>query len=132
MGAAPAWQRRIELTLTSNAIAAATGRAPALLRPPYASEPDAVTGPAYAAMRQAGGAGYLVVLADLDTEDWRRPGVPAIVQAATPAAGAGAVVMMHDSGGDRSQTVAALAVLLPRLQAQGRSALPLPQRNNGP
>src|SRR5437764_6509794 len=70
-------------------------------------------------MRQAGGAGYLVVLADLDTEDWRRPGVPAIVQAATPAAGAGAVVMMHDSGGDRSQTVAALAVLLPRLQAQG-------------
>ena len=119
MGAAPAWQRRIELTLTSNAIAAATGRAPALLRPPYASEPDAVTGPAYAAMRQAGGAGYLVVLADLDTEDWRRPGVPAIVQAATPAAGAGAVVMMHDSGGDRSQTVAALAVLLPRLQAQG-------------
>src|SRR5436305_13260897 len=43
MSAAPAWQRRMELTLTSNAIAAATGRVPVLLRPPYAAEPDAVT-----------------------------------------------------------------------------------------
>ncbi|SRR6266568_46567 len=119
LSAAPAWQRSIELTLTSNAIAAATGRVPALLRPPYSAEPDAVTGGGYAAMRQAGQAGYLVVLTDLDTEDWRRPGVPAIVKLGTPAGGAGAVVMMHDSGGDRSQTVAALKVLLPRLAAQG-------------
>jgi cellulose synthase/poly-beta-1,6-N-acetylglucosamine synthase-like glycosyltransferase len=60
-----------------------------------------------------------VTLTDLDTDDWRRPGVPAIVAAATPHDGAGAVVMMHDAGGDRSQTVAALAELIPRLQAQG-------------
>jgi peptidoglycan/xylan/chitin deacetylase (PgdA/CDA1 family)/glycosyltransferase involved in cell wall biosynthesis len=116
---APAWQRSMELTLAGNAIAAATGRAPVLLRMPYSSEPDAVTGAGYAAMREAGRAGYLLVLTDRDTEDWRRPGVPAIVAAATPPGGAGAVVMMHDSGGDRSQTVAALEVLLPRLTAQG-------------
>src|SRR6266511_474225 len=76
LAATPAWQRDIELTLTGNAIAAATGRIPVLLRPPYSAEPDAVSGAAYQAMRQAGRAGYLIVLADLDTEDWRRPGVP--------------------------------------------------------
>src|SRR2546421_5103154 len=70
-------------------------------------------------MRQAGGDGYLVVLTDLDTEDWRRPGVDAIVRAGTPTGGAGAVVMLHDSGGDRSETVAALEILVPRLIAQG-------------
>jgi cellulose synthase/poly-beta-1,6-N-acetylglucosamine synthase-like glycosyltransferase/peptidoglycan/xylan/chitin deacetylase (PgdA/CDA1 family) len=119
LATSPAWRRAIELTLTSNAIAAATGRVPVLLRPPYSSRPDAITGADFAALRQVGGAGYLAVVADLDTEDWRRPGVDAIVKAAQPANGAGAVVMMHDSGGDRSQTLAALKVLIPRLQAKG-------------
>jgi cellulose synthase/poly-beta-1,6-N-acetylglucosamine synthase-like glycosyltransferase/peptidoglycan/xylan/chitin deacetylase (PgdA/CDA1 family) len=118
-GNVPGWQLDLELTMTANAIASATGRAPVLLRPPYSSETDAVNGSDFAAMRRIGGAGYLVVLADLDTEDWQRPGVAAIVKAVQPANGAGAVVMMHDSGGDRSQTVAALRILLPSLQAQG-------------
>jgi peptidoglycan/xylan/chitin deacetylase (PgdA/CDA1 family) len=115
----PAWRRSIELTLTSNAVAAATGQVPVLVRPPYSSTPSAVTGADFAALRQAAGTGYLAVLADLDTDDWRRPGVDAIVAAAQPEKGRGAVVMMHDSGGDRTQTVAALRKLIPRLQAQG-------------
>nr|MDT0660627.1 bifunctional polysaccharide deacetylase/glycosyltransferase family 2 protein [Micromonospora sp. DSM 115978] len=119
LAAAPAWRRTIELTLTRNAIAAATGQEPALLRPTYSAGPDAVTGEDFAALRDAGAAGYLVVLTDLDTKDWQRPGVDAIVAAATPADGAGAVVLMHDSGGDRTETVAALEILIPRLQAQG-------------
>ncbi|WP_144121256.1 bifunctional polysaccharide deacetylase/glycosyltransferase family 2 protein [Catellatospora sichuanensis] len=119
LSAAPAWQRSAETTLTGNAIAAATGLRPTLMRPPYSATPDAVTVPAYGAMRQAADEGYLTVLADLDTKDWSRPGVDAIVAAATPARGAGAIVMMHDAGGDRSQTVAALEILIPRLQQQG-------------
>ncbi|GAA4684230.1 bifunctional polysaccharide deacetylase/glycosyltransferase family 2 protein [Phytohabitans rumicis] len=115
----PAWRRGIELTLSNNAIAAATGRVPVLVRPPYSSEPDAVTGADFTALRQAAAAGHLIVLADRDTEDWRRPGVAAIIAAAQPAKGRGAVVMMHDSGGNRAQTVAALDALIPRLQAQG-------------
>jgi cellulose synthase/poly-beta-1,6-N-acetylglucosamine synthase-like glycosyltransferase/peptidoglycan/xylan/chitin deacetylase (PgdA/CDA1 family) len=114
-----AWRQRIELTLTSNAVAAATGRRPTLMRPPYSSEPTAVTGVDFAAMRQAAATGQLIVLTDRDTDDWRRPGAAAIVGAAQPAKGHGAVVMMHDSGGDRAQTVAALRQLIPRLQAQG-------------
>jgi cellulose synthase/poly-beta-1,6-N-acetylglucosamine synthase-like glycosyltransferase/peptidoglycan/xylan/chitin deacetylase (PgdA/CDA1 family) len=108
-----------ELALTGNAIANATGRRPQLLRPPYSSEPAAITGRDYSALRAASTAGYLIVLADRDTEDWKRPGPAAIAAAAQPARGAGAVVMMHDAGGNRAQTVAALDTLIPRLQAQG-------------
>jgi cellulose synthase/poly-beta-1,6-N-acetylglucosamine synthase-like glycosyltransferase/peptidoglycan/xylan/chitin deacetylase (PgdA/CDA1 family) len=113
------WRYGVELSLTSSAIAAATGRVPVLMRPPYSSRPSALTSAEFAAMRRAGAAGYLTVLTDLDTRDWERPGVDAIVAAAQPAPGAGAVVMMHDSGGNRSQTVGALNILIPKLLAQG-------------
>ena len=111
LAAVPPWRQRMELSLTRNAIAAATGRDVQLVRPPYSSTPDAVTPGDLAAMRTAGGTGLLVVLADRDTEDWRRPGVDAIVRAAAPGNG-GAVVMLHDGGGDRSQTVAAVDRIL--------------------
>jgi cellulose synthase/poly-beta-1,6-N-acetylglucosamine synthase-like glycosyltransferase/peptidoglycan/xylan/chitin deacetylase (PgdA/CDA1 family) len=116
---AGAWRRDLEVTLTSNAIAAATGRRPVLLRPARSPTPATITSVDLAAWRQASAAGYLTVLADQDTQDSRTPGVTAIVDAAWPAAGTGAVVSMHDSGGDRSQTVAALDLLIPRLQAAG-------------
>ena len=118
MAAVPRWQLDAELALTDNAIAAATGRRPTLLRPPYAAEPDAVTASDVPALRRAG-AGHLIVLTDRDTNDWRRPGVAAMVAAARPVRGAGAIVLMHDSGGDREQTVAALDLLIPGLQARG-------------
>ncbi|MGE5828963.1 MAG: bifunctional polysaccharide deacetylase/glycosyltransferase family 2 protein [Micromonosporaceae bacterium] len=119
LAAVPAWRRTLELTLTRNAIAGATGRVTALMRPPYSSTPDAITGPDYAALRDVAAAGYLTVLADLDTEDWRRSGVDKIVANGTPVNGAGAIVMMHDGGGDRTETIAALDRLLGTLPAQG-------------
>ena len=62
---------------------------------------------------------YRVVYADLDTQDWKRPGVDAIVGAGLPRDGKGAVVMLHDGGGDRSQTVAAVDLLITELQQRG-------------
>jgi cellulose synthase/poly-beta-1,6-N-acetylglucosamine synthase-like glycosyltransferase/peptidoglycan/xylan/chitin deacetylase (PgdA/CDA1 family) len=114
-----AWRLRLEISLCANAIAAATGQTPTLMRPPYSSTPDAVTAGDFQAMAQVAGSGYLIVLADQDTEDWSRPGVPAIVKAAIPPAGQGAVIMLHDGGGDRSQTVAALDQILTRLDQAG-------------
>jgi cellulose synthase/poly-beta-1,6-N-acetylglucosamine synthase-like glycosyltransferase/peptidoglycan/xylan/chitin deacetylase (PgdA/CDA1 family) len=108
----PSWRRRLELTLTQNAIAGATGRSATLMRPPFASVPDAVRRDEFDAFADVARGAYLTVLADRDTEDWRRPGVDAIVAAATPKRGDGAVVMLHDGGGDRSQTVAAVEQLL--------------------
>jgi cellulose synthase/poly-beta-1,6-N-acetylglucosamine synthase-like glycosyltransferase/peptidoglycan/xylan/chitin deacetylase (PgdA/CDA1 family) len=119
LSGAATWRRHLELSLTRNAIAGATGRQAPLFRPPFSSRPGDVTAPDLDALRDATGQGQVAVLADLDTNDWRRPGVDAIVRAGLPAGGAGAVLLMHDGGGDRSQTVAALDQLIPRLQEEG-------------
>jgi len=119
MASSSAWHIRFELDLTQRALAGAVGVHTRILRMPYSSVPDALSGAEYRAAQVAGRQGYLVSFADRDTEDWRRPGVESIVKAATPTGGAGAVVMLHDSGGDRSQTVRALDTLLTRLSARG-------------
>ncbi|HEY0699310.1 MAG TPA: polysaccharide deacetylase family protein, partial [Micromonospora sp.] len=120
LGAASPWRRDLELTLTRNAIAGATGRQPTLFRPPYSSDPSALTARDVEVLRAAAEVGHIAVLADRDTKDWKRPGAEAILTAARPAqAGAGEIVLMHDGGGDRSQTVAALDRLLPELTAKG-------------
>ncbi|GLW70628.1 hypothetical protein Kpho02_29270 [Kitasatospora phosalacinea] len=55
----------------------------------------------------------------VDPRDWSRPGVQAIVANVQQNLRPGGVVLMHDGGGDRSQTVAALKQLLPWMVAQG-------------
>nr|WP_133829493.1 bifunctional polysaccharide deacetylase/glycosyltransferase family 2 protein [Actinomycetospora succinea] len=108
-----------ELTETQLVIEGALGESSYLLRPPYSSTADAVTGDALRSFTTAGRDGYVTVLSDTDSRDWERPGVDAIVRNAQPANGSGGVVLLHDAGGDRSQTVAALDRLIPELQAQG-------------
>ena len=119
LAAVPAWRRGLEDSQAQLAIAYATGRSTSLLRPPYSSTPDALTDADYATVRAVGEQGYTTVLDDVDSEDWRRPGVDRIVRNATPKGDGGAVVLLHDSGGDRAQTVAALDRLIPLLQARG-------------
>jgi peptidoglycan/xylan/chitin deacetylase (PgdA/CDA1 family) len=64
--------------------------------------------------------GLRQVLWTVDTRDWDRPGRKHIVKAATgPAVRAGSIVLMHDGGGDRSQTVAALPEIIATLQQRG-------------
>ena len=113
------WQEQLQLTLTQNALAGVAGVHTSLLRPPYSSGPDAVSAADWRAYRQAGGDGYLVVLTSLDTRDWARPGVARIVAAAVPRPGKGAIIMMHDSGGNRSETVRALPAIITGLRARG-------------
>ena len=95
-----------------------------LLRMPYSSEPDALTAADWRAAERAGRDGYLVVLANLDTTDWARPGVAHIVAAATPRGRRGAIIMFHDGGGDRAQTVAALPAIITQLRARGTASPP--------
>lgn len=82
------------------------------LRPPYGAT-DAYTR-AYAAEL-----GYTVVLWDVDSRDWSQPGVESIVGTVQSGVFPGAVVLLHDGGGERSQTHAALEQLLPTLAKQG-------------
>ena len=113
----PSWRLRLELDQTELAIAAATGYTTDLLRPPYSSEVNALRPSDWQALREAGN--FRAVFADLDTKDWQTPGVGRIVASGLPTNGNGAVVMMHDGGGDRSQTVAALDRLIVALQQRG-------------
>lgn len=119
LAAVPPWRRQLELTLCQNAIAGAAGVNTTLLRPPFSSEPDALGADEYNVLAGLSAGKYLTVLADHDTKDWSNPGVPAIVAAGTPKAGDGAVVMMHDGGGDRAQTVAAVNAMLTDLGPRG-------------
>ena len=113
------WQRSLELRETQLAVAGAAGVTTALLRPPYSSENDALDDADWSVLEQADAAGYVTVLSTQDAEDWQRPGADRILANATPHGHAGQIVLMHDAGGDRSQTVAALGSLVPRLKARG-------------
>lgn len=119
LGKAPDWQQRFELRETQAALVGITGRKTALLRPPYSSENTAVDNQQWGAMIRAAREGYLSVLTTLDSNDWSRPGVDRIVANATPRGDGGQVLLMHDGGGDRSETVAALDKLIPELQRRG-------------
>jgi peptidoglycan/xylan/chitin deacetylase (PgdA/CDA1 family) len=61
---------------------------------------------------------------NVDPRDWSRPGV-AVIESAVLAAAAGDIVLCHDGGGDRSETVQALTDVLPRMRARGLRFVPL-------
>ncbi|MGW0204717.1 bifunctional polysaccharide deacetylase/glycosyltransferase family 2 protein [Streptomyces sp. NPDC003233] len=108
-----------ELSQSQLALAGAAGIRSSLFRPPYSSFANAMDDASWPVTEYVGSRGYLTVVDDIDSEDWRRPGVATIIRNATPHGGKGAVVLMHDSGGDRHQTVQALDRYLSRLQQQG-------------
>jgi cellulose synthase/poly-beta-1,6-N-acetylglucosamine synthase-like glycosyltransferase/peptidoglycan/xylan/chitin deacetylase (PgdA/CDA1 family) len=115
----PGWRRRMEYAQTQMAIAHATGSRTPLLRLPYSSGVDSLDDPNWSLVTEAGRLGYLSVFSDTDSRDWAKPGTDAIVRNSIPDGGEGAVVLLHDAGGDRSQTVAALSRLIPQLKRQG-------------
>ncbi|MCX4823467.1 bifunctional polysaccharide deacetylase/glycosyltransferase family 2 protein [Streptomyces sp. NBC_01142] len=112
---------RIDRELSQNqlAIAGAAGIRTSLFRPPYSSFSDALDNKSWPVTQYIGSRGYITAFNNTDSEDWKRPGVDAIIKRATPQGTKGSIVLMHDSGGDRSQTVAALDRLLPQMEARG-------------
>jgi peptidoglycan/xylan/chitin deacetylase (PgdA/CDA1 family) len=55
----------------------------------------------------------------VDPRDWSLPGVASIVANIMRNTRSGSIILEHDGGGDRSQTVAALKIVIPRLLAGG-------------
>jgi peptidoglycan/xylan/chitin deacetylase (PgdA/CDA1 family) len=98
-----------EVLATSQAIG---GRDHGCLRPPYGASSKAVRA-------NAEELGYTLVTWTIDPRDWSRPGAAAIAARVIGKASPGGVVVMHDGGGDRTQTVAALETILAELGAQG-------------
>ncbi|MEB8337979.1 glycosyltransferase [Streptomyces endophyticus] len=114
-------KKRIDWELSQNQLAleGAAGVRTSLFRPPYSSFADAMDDASWPVTKYIGSRGYITVVNNTDSEDWKRPGVDEIIRRATPKGGKGAIVLMHDSGGNRSQTVAALDRFLPELQGSG-------------
>jgi peptidoglycan/xylan/chitin deacetylase (PgdA/CDA1 family) len=81
-------------------------------RPPY----GATNARVHAEIRKDG---MQQVLWDVDPEDWARPGTATIVQRVLAGAKPGAIILMHDGGGNRAQTVEALDQVLTTLTARG-------------
>ncbi|MEV7427823.1 MULTISPECIES: glycosyltransferase [unclassified Streptomyces] len=108
-----------ELSQNQLALAGAAGIRSSLFRPPYSSDANAMDDKTWPVARYIGTRGYITVLESSDSEDWKRPGVDEIIKRATPRGTGGAVVLMHDSGGDRSQTVEALGRYLPEMKERG-------------
>ncbi|QRG66897.1 polysaccharide deacetylase family protein [Brevibacillus choshinensis] len=103
-----------EMEKTQEIIYASTGVRPQLFRPPGGYYSDSV-------VNVAKRSGFLVVMWSWhqDTRDWSDPGVKKIVNKVINNARNGDIVLFHDYGGNRSQTVKALREILPVLQKRG-------------
>jgi peptidoglycan-N-acetylglucosamine deacetylase len=105
----PAGAQAAEIRGAARRLQRAGAPPPQLFRPPYGRF-DGTT------VATARSMGMRTVLWTVDSEDYLRPGTAAIVRKLMREVSPGAIVLMHDGGGDRAQTVAALSKLIPRLR----------------
>jgi cellulose synthase/poly-beta-1,6-N-acetylglucosamine synthase-like glycosyltransferase/peptidoglycan/xylan/chitin deacetylase (PgdA/CDA1 family)/spore germination protein YaaH len=126
--------QRLELTTTQRVIEAITGHSTILFRPPYGGDIEPETGREVSPIMNAAELNYITVGESNDPQDWRLfayiPGTEAmdtsqprsaeeIINSVIVNRDVGSVVLLHDAGGDRSNTVAALPVIITRLRALG-------------
>jgi cellulose synthase/poly-beta-1,6-N-acetylglucosamine synthase-like glycosyltransferase/peptidoglycan/xylan/chitin deacetylase (PgdA/CDA1 family)/spore germination protein YaaH len=122
---------RLEINATQRLIEAYTGRSTRLFRAPYFGDAEPTTAdellPALIAQQH----GYTIVGLHVDAEDWQRPGVPKIISNVmdavthpTPQRSEN-VILLHDGGGNRAQTVQALPIIINDLRRAGFTIVPL-------
>lgn len=120
----------LELNATQRLIEATTGHSIRLFRAPYFGDAEPTTADELVPAVVAQEHGYTVVGLHVDPDDWQRPGVQHIidstieqVESATPDRSEN-VILLHDGGGDRSQTVEALPIIIQRLRQDGYTFVP--------
>jgi len=108
-----------QLDRASDSIKQVGAPVPNLYRPPFGAY-DA------ASLKEVNRRGMLMVMWDVDTLDWRQPGADTIVANALAGAKPGSIVLLHDGGGDRSGTVAALPAIIAGLRERGFQLVTVP------
>ena len=120
----------LELSTTQRIIENALGVSTVLFRPPYNADSQPQTPEEILPLLRAQKAGYVTVGERIDPRDWVK-GVSAdeivseIRDELLSADDPGHVILLHDAGGDRAATVAALPRILEGLQSQGYRFVPL-------
>ena len=122
----------LELNATQRLVEAVTGRSTRLFRPPFFGDAEATSPDEIEPVLRAQEHGYLTVGLHIDPDDWklvdddgrRRTADDFVKQTIDQAVETnpdkrGEVVLLHDGGGDRSQTVAALPRIIHELRARG-------------
>ena len=116
---------RLELNATQRLVESYTGRSMRLFRAPYFGDAEPSTADELRPAELAQARGYTIVGLHVDPLDWRTPGTDQIVAKAIADIEAGTtersanVVLLHDGGGNREQTVAALPRIIDELRARG-------------
>ncbi|MCI4398031.1 MAG: glycosyltransferase [Acidobacteria bacterium] len=114
-------QLTLELNATQRLLESRLGRQTILFRPPYGEDVEPTTPAEVKPLLVSSSLGYVTVGMLIDPGDWYHPGVDVIVRRVLEGAELhkGNVVLLHDGGGDRSQTVKALPLLIEGLEARG-------------
>ncbi|VWX47211.1 glycosyltransferase [Novosphingobium sp. 9U] len=118
-------ETRLELNATQRLVEAYTGRSMTLFRAPYFGDAEPTTPDELNPALEAQKAGYTIVGLHVDPNDWKRPGEDAIVQQVLDQVHSATrentmnVVLLHDGGGNRAETVAALPRVIAALKAEG-------------
>ena len=116
---------RLELNATQLLLETITGRATTFFRPPYAADTGPTDLSELTPLKIAEDLNYLVVLENIDPQDWAKPGADIILRRIRQQRHDGSVILLHDAGGDRSQTVEALPHILDWLHTRGDTVVPL-------
>lgn len=111
---------RAQLLSASTEIAADTSVSPTVFRPPYGNFNSTV-------QSITASLGLSTILWSVDPKDWSRPGTDAIIKNVLDATHNGSIILMHDGGGDRSETVAALPTIIATLAQRGFQFVTIPR-----
>jgi cellulose synthase/poly-beta-1,6-N-acetylglucosamine synthase-like glycosyltransferase/peptidoglycan/xylan/chitin deacetylase (PgdA/CDA1 family)/spore germination protein YaaH len=132
LGEVPGSLTELELNATQRLIESETGRSTVLFRPPYFGDAEADKPQEVEPALLAQQLGYLMVGVRIDPDDWKLPVTAAeiierTIQRATDnnPETRGQVVLLHDSGGDRSATIAALPGIIHELRSRGFRFVPV-------
>ncbi len=116
---------RLELNATQLLLESITGRATTLFRPPYAADTSPSRLSELMPLQIAQDMNYLAVLENIDPQDWAKPGADIIVRRIKQQRRDGSIILLHDGGGNRAQTVEALPEILDWLHRRGDTVVPL-------
>lgn len=117
----PAAQLDLELNATQRVLESKLGVRTTLFRPPFVKDIEPETRDQARTLVSSAAMGYITIGLKIDPLDWERPGTLEIVERTIAYATAqrGNVVLLHDGGGDRTQTVEALPMIIDELRARG-------------